>query len=205
MNELEAMKANYKKLLKGQRATRTSLSQLGSTSTINKESERSTGHLEKTLSGYSNFSVTKKKEKNEKLIFIENDYTRNDSDGTRMNRLNKLQNLQIEPPSDYKHRFTSYTKFPLASESSRNKPSQQLEQIREGFVETARRELKNDWQMAVLSPNNPYLQGPTATNSSTNKRRNATSMTNFDRFKSERGHRRNFTKSEAFLPVLLSK
>ena len=104
MNELEAMKANYKKLLKGQRATRTSLSQLGSTSTINKESERSIGHLEKTLSGNSNFSVTRKKEKKEKYINIEErmntEYTRNGTDESRMSRLNKLQSLQIEPPSD---------------------------------------------------------------------------------------------------------
>ena len=104
MNELEAMKANYKKLLKGQRATRTSLSRLGSTSTINEESGRSTGHLEKTLSGHSNFSVTRKKEKKEKYINIEGrmntEYTRNGTDETRMSRLNKLQSLQIEPPSD---------------------------------------------------------------------------------------------------------
>ena len=69
MNELEAMKSSYKKVLQGNRRNRTSLSQLGSKSqlgsTINKESERSNSNLEKTLSGYSNFSVTKKKEKKE--------------------------------------------------------------------------------------------------------------------------------------------
>ena len=62
MNELEAMKSSYKKVLQGNRRNRTSLSQLGST--INKESG-SNSNLEKTLSGYSNFSVTKKKEKKE--------------------------------------------------------------------------------------------------------------------------------------------
>tara|TARA_B110000285_G_C14796903_1_gene455607 strand:- start:132 stop:317 length:186 start_codon:yes stop_codon:yes gene_type:complete len=61
-----------------------------------------------------------------------------------MNRLNKLQNLQIEPSTDYKQRFTSYNKHQMTSESSRNRQSQQLEQIREGFVHTTRRELKNE-------------------------------------------------------------
>jgi hypothetical protein len=62
---------------------------------------------------------------------------------------------------------------------------------------------QNKTQAPVLSPHNPYLQG--ATTNSTTKRRNATSMTNFDRYKSDRGHRRNFTNSEGLLPVLLSK
>ena len=129
MNELEAMKTNYKRVLKGQQTT---LSLCGNTKV---ESERSTSNLEKTMSSYSNFS-SKKKEQKAKAS--NNEHKTNDEfrtkwdtsehqENKKLNRLNKLQNLQIEPSNDYKHhRFTSYNKH-LASESSRNKQSQQLE------------------------------------------------------------------------------
>tara|TARA_B110000285_G_C14796903_1_gene455608 strand:- start:318 stop:572 length:255 start_codon:yes stop_codon:yes gene_type:complete len=59
MNELEAMKSSYKKVLKGHQTAMSLGNPLA-------ESERSTGNLEKTMSSYSNFS-SKKKELKEKL------------------------------------------------------------------------------------------------------------------------------------------
>jgi hypothetical protein len=80
MNELEAMKSTYKKVLKGQQASlRSTMSQRGRTESRSKaESERSTSHLEKTMGSYSNFSSRKKEPK-----ILPNDEL-------RMNRLNKL-------------------------------------------------------------------------------------------------------------------